>query len=71
MRRVVQLLGDHTQELGLVLAAVVVGGADADQLGERGPVGCGSTAIPQLRTSPTGREAFRDTQPEKPGTGFS
>lgn len=34
-------------------------------------MGCGSTATPQLRTSPTGREAFRDTQPEKPGTGFS
>lgn len=40
----VQLLGHHTQELSLVLTAVVVGGADIHQLGggargERGQAG--------------------------------
>lgn len=33
VRGAVQLLGDHAQELSLVFAPVVVGRADADQLG--------------------------------------
>ena len=32
VRLVVQLLGDHAQELGLVFVPVVVRGADADEL---------------------------------------
>lgn len=32
IRGVVQLLGDHTEELSLVFISIVVGGADADQL---------------------------------------
>lgn len=33
IRGVVQLLRDHAQELGLVFTPIVVGRADADQLG--------------------------------------
>ena len=59
--RVVQLLGDHTQELSLVLAAIVVGGADADQLGERGPVGHGLRAAPS--SGPAHREGSLQRHP--------
>ena len=34
VRLVVQLLGDHAQELGLVFVPIVVRGADADELRE-------------------------------------
>lgn len=35
----VELLGHHTQELGLVLTAVVVGGTDVYQLEGETPIG--------------------------------
>lgn len=63
VRGAVKLLGHHAQELCLVLAAVVVGGADVHQLwaGCRRQMRLGTTSAPLLPSCSGGAPGFQDT----------